>query len=132
MAVPKTLQAGRIMAMPAGRELDAMVAERVFGWTDIRPDTHETIGTTILVGQRPDYQCPAEVPHFSTDIYHAWKVTDWLWERWGAFELAATVRLWLCGPCLNALAKRPDRVACGIGDTAPLAICRAALLAIME
>jgi hypothetical protein len=111
-----------INRLRAGRELDAIVAERVMGWTDIAPDTHEEIGTTLLMGRRPGYSDPDVVPNYSTDIYHTWKLVPWLRERWGSFELFVGDGKWSCNP-VEPL--KPARV--GIGETAELAICRAAL-----
>lgn len=103
--------------MKAGRELDTLVAEKVMGWT------YRTF---------PDGACPL-VKHwycgeqymlmqpFSTSIASAWQVVEKLkangnnvWVEW-----AGTV--WVCG----TTSVFPDIEA----DTAPLAICLAALKA---
>ena len=56
--------------MKAGRELDAMIADKVMGWTEqpySRPPSHwqDEEGYTILT-----------LPNFSTDIAAAWQVVE--------------------------------------------------------
>lgn len=61
---------------PAGRELDALVAERVMGWADINQGTRKWTG--IPPGRRSDTFSLAQfvaVSHYSTDIAAAWIVT---------------------------------------------------------
>jgi hypothetical protein len=67
----------------AGRELDALVAERVMGWSEIDPKgtamindrsgqwSHDTV-----LGFSPNDTVPEIVPHYSTDIAAAWLVVD--------------------------------------------------------
>ena len=69
-----------------GRELDALVAERVMGWV---VETHG-------MGPEPPYYYRQKtnrhgihltIPCFSTDISAAWTVVEWLSETWpGASE----------------------------------------------
>lgn len=58
---------------------------------------------------------------YSSNINAAWRVVDWLRNRWGLFELSAGLG-WHCWYELK------DAKIWGYGNTAPLAICRAALL----
>lgn len=64
--------------MKAGREMDALVAEKVMGWTDrhgefaIPPDTSPHRGAIRYM--------PEKVPPYSTDISAAWQVVEKLWE----------------------------------------------------
>jgi hypothetical protein len=85
--------------IPAGRELDVLVGEYVFGWKSISPD----------------------VPKFSTDVSAAWEVVN----KFSPLHLFILERdpndlEWNCS--FNA------KHGIGFADTAPLAICRAALL----
>jgi hypothetical protein len=95
------------MALPAGREMDEMIAEKVMGHK--RPEN----------GGR-------EVPHYSTDIAAAWHVVKHLGQQ---SDISVTVTqeggAYSCqirGPSGEWWAR-----ASGEGETAPLAICRGAL-----
>lgn len=100
-----------IDSMPAGREMDALVAEKVMGW---RLDDD---GFWTLIA---DPMCQASKPKaYSSDIALAWEVV----EKMGR-------------PC-NLTFHHDGRWAMqfggsgsGLGDTAPLAISRAALKAV--
>ena len=63
-----------------------------------------------------------KLPAFSTDMATAWLVAEQLRERWGQLTLVAGLE-WHCYP--DEAGKGPW----GSGETAPLAICRTALLA---
>jgi len=93
--------------MEAGREMDALIAEKV---------TQRNVGIRVYDNR---------LPRYSTDISAAWEVADWLRNYWGTFELIAGLS-WHCWSELK------DAKIWGTGNTAPLAICRAALLAVME
>lgn len=111
------------MQHEAGRELDALVAEKVMGieipqWLEV-PE-----GLTTLTSREI-------VPPYSTDIAAAWLVVDylralpnggvWLEELSGRYSEG-----YRCGFSWTKNASSTDfRQA--IGDTAPLAICLAAL-----
>jgi hypothetical protein len=103
--------------LDAGRELDVLVAEKVMGWTNLR---------TTKAGMRRG--TPAEYPHighevppYSTDMSAAWEVVEKMREREGYAGVESNHDLWEAsmGPWYVATA-----------ETAPLAICRAALAAI--
>ena len=106
-----------IDAMPAGRELDILVAEKVMGCYGLFKHSD---GTPLCEchGLRP-------VPRYSTDIAAAWEVLKKLpngvyvgYEKAaGAWCVAAN---WADGEPFSWLS---------YGKTAPLAICRAALKA---
>lgn len=112
-----------IETLPAGRELDAIVAEKVMGWCR---------GSEASSGewQRHDGML-AELPKFSTDIAAAWQVVEKLRPDDifltisalpdGDYECAAQNEI---GETL----KLADS-ACVKAGSAPLVICRAALLA---
>lgn len=111
--------------LPAGRELDALVAEKVMGWR-LRENmgaaggrcwaTGRTDGGSYGSGVYPEF----ELPEFSMDMNAAWKVVT-----------ASNTRLDLFGPAWRGLwtaSFSPHPTA--QGETAPLAICRAALKAV--
>jgi hypothetical protein len=93
-----------IATMPAGREMDAAIAEKVMGW------------------KMPT----SEAPRYSTDIAAAWHVVKHLGQQ---SDISVTVTqeggAYSCqirGPSGEWWAR-----ASGEGETAPLAICRGAL-----
>lgn len=123
-------------AVQAGRALDARVAEKVMGWKDvaIQPIANaygqhviddflgrETIGTLQ----------PMLVPRYSTMIQEAWKVVERLRHE-SAFVAVisgkgpAGPQPWVCK------VNRESGFLEDKGDTAPLAICLAALRAVGE
>ena len=141
-----------------GRELDAAVAERVMGWVWMRtvpghvwgdgtvheeskvrahlyrPDSLLAHWGSIVPddGKYPRGQCSASVPHYSTDIAAAWKVVtarDWYVSiAWSNKKQIAWAKVYpsVCPdswdePFVEVEAPTPE-----------LAICRAALLAVLE
>jgi hypothetical protein len=98
----------KIDELVAGRELDARVAEKVMGWEPRGP--HPIHGTPVFATGRND----TFAPHFSTDIAAAWqaaeklKAASWRFRVWQDYKDALMVD----------------------AETAPLAICRAALKAL--
>jgi hypothetical protein len=108
--------------MKAGRELDALVAERVMGWT-YKPFyngggewSHN--GKLVAFGGLDG----GSLPKYSSSIADAWQVVEKLkadgnnvWVEWAG-------KVWVCG----ATSVFPDIEA----DTAPLAICKAALMVV--
>lgn len=140
--------------LKAGRELDALVAEKVMGWP------HEQmlvgIGTFYdamhLEPSRAAYRRRSHVdrfwerwspsgsevvvsdtvPSYSTDIAAAWEVVEHLpltwWPEVGRMQDGSS---WYCELCLGS----PDPAGVGpairvVAATAPLAICLAALKAV--
>lgn len=112
--------------LDAGRELDALVAERVMGWTrlPITPEwTHERWRNPA------DQNVWLTTPHYSESIAAAWQVVERLQQE--GFDVAVTVggdwpkwnHLWFCR--IGGIAE--------VEEAAPsvsLAICRAALAAV--
>jgi hypothetical protein len=105
--------------MDAGRELDALIAEKVMGYDDIlMPDCY---------GRPPDMvhveHYRHEIPHYSTQIADAWLVVEKL-----SFEFYMERRpqedYWVL------FTDAEDEWHVGEADTAPLAICLAALKAV--
>ena len=71
--------------LPAGPELDALTAERVFGWKDIERREHQPWGKRKDKGGR---WRPARVPDYSTDPTYA----DDLEQRMNELRLLAQYR----------------------------------------
>jgi len=68
-------------ALPAGRELDALVAEKVMGWVEVtKQPIANAFGQKVMddfVGKpTPAAPQPTLVPRYSTMIQEAWKVAD--------------------------------------------------------
>ncbi len=133
-----------IEAMEAGRELDALIAEKVMGWENNKDGPtyyghrHEQIWA---MNEVPVYDCPA----YSTDIAAAWEVVS-------AGFVEAVVKLddgrYGSIPAREDWSSDEPKLRCGfqlshpgnyyevpiaadcIGDTAPHAICLAALKAV--
>lgn len=109
--------------LPTGRELDALVAEKIMGF---RYDGHNW-------GRGSEWwgcNCPnmgKPLPHYSADIAAAWQVVE---------HLAAQHTVTLMVDALDTqlvILDGDERLNYGIegtGETMPLAICRAALAAI--
>lgn len=119
-----TLSREQVLAMEAGAEIDGLVAERVMGWDRIsgsefrRPDgsVAETVEQPFPHQIQPPWRP-------STDIVAAWWVVEKCavtpgagWPKIEAAEFSG--KAWKC--CLG--------MASSTAPTAPLAICRAALL----
>jgi hypothetical protein len=129
----------------AGREMDAMVAHRVMGWrvsalntsphnggkNEIRGLVDSRIGGGCTI-EHPEWETSyyistkCEIPPYSTEIAAAWMVVEMMRDRFGAEFLFTFNRLG------DARAKFTDPVGTNwhVADTAPLAICLAALKAV--
>ena len=120
------------MMMDAGRELDALVYEKV-------------MGGTIRIAAAADHQwliegIPLKViqPKYSTDIAAAWLVVEWA-KKYGNMTIqvlpyAVWVDIHIVDPAVaesggDIDATKDFRSAILTAPTAPLAICRAALAA---
>lgn len=115
-----TLTQTKADEMESGIELDALVAERVMGWSDFRPLTHPELKGRV-VGRSPDGS-QGMPPPYSTDLNTAWKVVEKLCEgdkrdvSLGWFRVASCAFNGKNGPG-----------ECVFASTPALAICRAAL-----
>ena len=131
-----------IMALEAGRELDALVAEKVMGWKWDKGNSLQhlllgpdgAIGAVIFhdgIADDDGIVQPLDCPHYSTDIAAAWEVVEKL-RRANDGEYLFTINdagMWYA----KFLDEHGEPVSrSGFCDTAPLAICRAGLLAVME
>jgi len=112
-----------IMAMEAGREMDALVAEKVMGW-ELRTFKSNGVDFWHIPGT---VRCELDAPKFSTDIGAAWEVVEkMIGEMWN-LSLEYQSAVYWCEFGKTCVPGDGE-----IADTAPLAICRAALLAVME
>lgn len=117
----------RIEQMPAGREIDMRIAEMLHGsyhdWQSCEWCLSEERGyakgetASNVHGQR-----------YSTDIAAAWQVIEKMRNEGWFFDIGDEVET----PEIYVRFHRQDGASLVIADTAPLAICRAALIATME
>jgi len=143
----KPMTHDEIDTLPAGRELDALVAEKVmrmavtwvefldaYRWKDENGREYEKGDPGyVVLGKAPveimeeeqilysEYDGEPHVrlntiPHYSTDIAAAWEVVGWLLANGHHLEIEDG---WSCVILTANI--------CGTGETAPEAICRAAL-----
>lgn len=135
------MTADEIRTMPAGRKLDAIVAELVMGWTDTGTDGVSTYGLPPSPNLQDIYHKHNSagnglfhVPRFSTDIAAAWLVWEWLTRQFTNVALYAydrdrhRVLCWGIDESGNSY----NVVSGGGAESVPVAICRAALMAVME
>ena len=121
--------------MEAGRELDALVAEKVMGWEatadglywDARQKRTRLVLGSAIAKKREEMGIengPGFVFAPSTDIATAWEVVEKadLWSLYGSIG---------DGP-YRACIQFEDREGLMTADTAPLAICLAALKAVSQ
>lgn len=115
--------------MQASRELDALVAEKVMGWTPRGP--HPIFASRVFATGHSD----TFAPYFSSDVLAAWQVVQkmrelgWWMRLQSPFESDDST--WNAGFTAHSCTGwngRPDHS--GQGDTAPLAICLASLKAL--
>ena len=105
-------------AMKPGRELDALIAEKVMGWTSVgraKNADHDFYGITT----KKDLECVYRVPKFSTDFTAAWEVL----KKVKSFDGRRS------GVFLDELFPRSSR---DLWNLSPSAVCFAALKAIGE
>jgi hypothetical protein len=118
-----------ILNMPAGREMDALIAEKVFHWKDGGEYwvTSEGKPTFLKVWNSGYYSEPF---YPSEDIDYAWYVIERMQVRGFNTRVEVmpqiTCAMWVKN--MNEYGPAPIIVR---SESAPLAICRAALLAVM-
>lgn len=137
--------------MKAGRELDALIAEKVMGATVVYPyrsePGHPYPGVNPIWTDEP-WQATSNpqsisglenVPHYSTNIADAWMVVEKM-GRWHGFDFMIVMpdpeqtfhlRTYEAG-WYEATNDGPERRVVSYADTAPLAICLAALKAVSQ
>jgi hypothetical protein len=118
------MTADEINALPAGPDMDLAVAKIIRGsvcrcWLcdNTLPD-----GSCRNCGGRPR-------PNYSADMAAAWAVALWLREQSGTVEFGMSNDENPSCYCLVGGVPAGDDWPMGTGDTMPLAICRAALIA---
>ncbi len=110
--------------LKAGRKLDVLVAKNVMGWTDLREEEYPETKNVVLRGDNPEkLEYRFAVPYFSTDISAAWKVL----EKIQGTNALITIELAERARCMIFESWGRDKRVCTNADTAPLAICLAAL-----
>lgn len=115
--------------LPAGGELDALIAERVFpGQRWQHDDKCDATGSCWRCGGCLDW-CPIPPP-YSTDIAAAWLVVEKLQEQGVRMDILSDWH----GHRTCRVARKSESLydALGWSETAPLAICRAALRAVRQ
>lgn len=104
------------------RKIDALVAEKVMGWRPPSEDVAD-LWERSKVWYSPETASAEHLPDYSSDIADAWEVVEKLEsEDPGYFNLSVTTP-----PGWYVTFVDPD--SCAYADTAPLAICLAALKA---
>ena len=141
-----TLTADSIDELAAGRELDALVAEHVEGWTwdpwkggnriervlmAPKPTTVMLfVGAYVLAGE---LVITDNLPHYSTDIAAAWQVVEAMHGRGLRYAIKGYFEGVASHGCIfddeNWVDSNPLYKA--VAETVPLAICRAALKAVL-
>jgi hypothetical protein len=141
-----------ILNMPAGKEIDALVAEKVMGWNWVfRPDNvPEYSNIDGTPNGRPKYIVPPaipaytwntawmaiDLPNYSTNISDAWEVVEKMMEDGDVFLEYWSDNEWFVankslGVRDDAIVARCDGKKSGKSSVS-LAICRAALLAKLD
>lgn len=112
--------------IPAGRDLDALVAERVMGWHV----QYTRIGDYWMGATRHDPTWSVKEFTPSTDIAAAWLVVERMREQEWAMNLDVAEGDKLKPYDCRLFNRDGRRRVLAYGETFPLAICRAALKAI--
>jgi hypothetical protein len=116
--------------MPAGREMDALVAEKVMGYRWLKVNGIKALFPPDLKPSDVDW-FPEDDPldlvrwPYSTDIAAAWEVVE------HNHDVSVEHRAMSSTPWAVTFQRHMDGTEfTGFADTAPLAICRAALKAV--
>ena len=119
--------------MKAGRELDALIAEKVMGFklvaeeVEIGKPMHELFRAPNGRGYY-HYQ----LPRYSTNIADAWEVVEKLVSTPGPNGDHHSVRVDYSGDAVVVIDENEDWQVSAIAETAPLAICLTALKAVSQ
>lgn len=112
--------------MKPGRELDALVAEKVMGWRVGERFDGDWYLMEPASGGMGGNPVPMRLEHYSTDIAAAWQLVEKVGTGWLYLTLTQdsdrTSDYWRA-----AFHRRTDAPDAVNGDTAPHAICLAAL-----
>ena len=117
--------------MKPGRELDALVAEKVMGWTECKPMTIEPMDMFMAHGYPPGERQRKVCPPFSRGIAAAWEVVEKL-ERYRMvlFGPHDEDPMWSARFYADGYRPFQDQRWDATANTAPYAICLAALKAV--
>lgn len=107
--------------MEAGREMDALIAVKIFGYIELPPPAMPRLQKPGKYGVEMLFH----VNHYSTDIKAAWEVVEKLEQSMGWAFNRLTPHEYLFEFFNDSMER-----AMAISDSAPLAICRAALMAV--
>ena len=116
-----------ILSMPAGLEMNAIVATHVMGAPEIIWEKWRDGERYPVIRYCPGDDVFHPVPSYSTDIAAAWQVMERLRCDWSEIHLTYTPRGWYVLLADSFTGKKVTET--GRQDSAPFAICRAALLA---
>jgi len=126
----------KIDDMPAGREMDALIAEKIFGKVKCQAKCHNP-GVRAWLDGRYCYALPgspqdgAELLLYSHDISAAWEVVEKMGMIMDLFYRPDVIPKW-AGNKWYCKFECHDRQGYSSAETLPLAICRAALKTIEE
>ena len=120
-----------ILNMEAGAQMDNLIATSILGY--------ELLGYPAV----PKWQKPGpngvellfSLPRYSVDIAAAWKVMDWLRDKFfrsAIYQWDFSGQHTLIGLLTRQGHDEPTPDIFAEADTAPLAICRASLLAVLD
>lgn len=129
--------------MKAGRELDTLVAEKVMGWEatadglywDARQKRTRLVLGSAIAKKREEMGIengPGFVFAPSADIAAAWEVVEKLVSTPGPNGDHHSVQVDYSGDAVVVIDENEDWQVSAIADTAPLAICLAALKAVSQ
>lgn len=118
-----------ILSMSAGRETDVLIAEKVMGWTRAHVGS---FGTQFWNTPNESIKAEPAIPDYSTEIHAAWDVIEVLERDWEVeISTGHNFRDYPGQSYGCRIAnKRVLSVMFCLAESAPLAICRAALLAV--
>lgn len=108
-----------ILNMPAGREMDVLISENLMNFVNGRQENHSPNGYTWWT---------THIPHYSTDIDDTWELVEKFYSM--GLNKYSNGAEWRCYLVRSKDGKEQDGV--GVANTAALAICRAALITVLE
>lgn len=115
-------------SMKPGRELDAMIAEKVMGWRDVCEKVYSN-GERDWLGKHPERGATFSIQRYSTDANHAWSVVEKLRELHPDGWVCVLVGV---GDEIQVSVSTGAHEFDATGVTLPHAICAAALKAFAD
>ncbi len=113
-----------ILNMPASREMDALIANMVMGWKWVTTQRMADGELTGISRDEGGVTYVDTVPNYSKGLSAAWEVVNICHQ----YKIGSPSNLGNTFAFVQLRMKSAQATA----DTAPLAICRAALLAVMD